>query len=82
MRVSLNTGVTWGIHAVTCMKSAFGKTALWNPAINIMFAIHIPQESVTIPETMDGIRAAMRMQLTGADGTNETNKYLGMDARG
>ena len=60
---------------------------LWEDSIvesgnQIMFAIHIPQESVTIPETMDGIRAAMRMQLTGADGTNETNKYLGMNARG
>jgi len=60
---------------------------LWADSIvesgnNIMFAIHIPQESVTIPETMDGIRAAMQMQSTGADGTAETNKYLGMKVRG
>ena len=27
---------------------------------DIMFAINIPQESVTIPETIDGIRAAAR----------------------
>lgn len=36
---------------------------LWADSIvesgnDIMYAIHIPQESVTIPETMDGIRAA------------------------
>ncbi len=59
---------------------------LWADSIvesgnNIMFAINIPQESVTIPETMDGIRAAMKMQLTGAEGTAETNKYLGMKVR-
>ena len=48
----------------------------------IMFAINIPQESVVIPENMDGIRAAMQMQLTREEGTAETNKYLGMKARG
>ena len=31
---------------------------------------------------MDGIRAAMQMQLTREEGTAETNKYLGMKARG
>ena len=45
---------------------------------DIMFGIHIPQESVTIPETIDGIRAAMGMQTNGADGVAETNKYLGL----
>ncbi|MEG0145517.1 MAG: type II glyceraldehyde-3-phosphate dehydrogenase, partial [Clostridia bacterium] len=44
----------------------------------IMFAINIPQESVTIPETMDAIRAATKMQLTRETGTAETNKYLGI----
>ena len=57
--------------------------ALWEDSIgesgnDIMFAINIPQESVTIPETMDGIRAAMKMQLTREEGTAETNKYLGI----
>ena len=42
---------------------------LWEDSVvesgnDIMYAIHIPQESVTIPETMDAIRAAMKMQLT------------------
>lgn len=54
---------------------------LWEDSIvesgdDIMFAINIPQESVTIPETMDGIRAAMHMQDTREAGTAETNKYL------
>lgn len=54
---------------------------LWEDSIlesgdDIMFAIHIPQESVTIPETMDGIRAACRMQDTGAGATEKTNEYL------
>ncbi|MCL2162860.1 MAG: type II glyceraldehyde-3-phosphate dehydrogenase [Oscillospiraceae bacterium] len=56
---------------------------LWEDSIvesgdNIMFAINIPQESVTIPETMDAVRAAMRMQPDGKSATAETNKYLGM----
>jgi len=56
---------------------------LWEESIvnsgdDIMFAINIPQESVTIPETIDGIRAAMEMQKTRLEGTSMTNKYLGM----
>jgi len=56
---------------------------LWEDSIvesgdNIMFAINIPQESVTIPETLDGARAAMKMQLDSKSATSETNKYLGM----
>ena len=54
---------------------------LWEDSIvesgdDIMFAINIPQESVTIPETIDGIRAAMRMQETREAGTAATNRYL------
>ncbi|MFV0528141.1 MAG: type II glyceraldehyde-3-phosphate dehydrogenase [Lachnospiraceae bacterium] len=54
---------------------------LWEDSIvesgdDIMFAINIPQESVTIPETMDAIRAACKMQTTREEGTAETNKYL------
>jgi glyceraldehyde-3-phosphate dehydrogenase (NAD(P)) len=56
---------------------------LWEDGIvesgdNIMYAINIPQESVTIPETMDGIRAAMKMQNDSGSATAETNKYLGL----
>jgi len=56
---------------------------LWEESIvesgnDIMYAINIPQESVTIPESIDAVRAAMKMQLTCEDGTAETNKYLGI----
>jgi glyceraldehyde-3-phosphate dehydrogenase (NAD(P)) len=59
------------------------EVALWSDSIvesgdDIMYAISIPQEAVTIPETMDGIRAAMRIQTTREAGTQETNKYLGI----
>ena len=59
------------------------EVAVWEESIvnsgdDIMFAMNIPQESVVIPETMDGIRAAMKMQLTREEGTAETNKYLWM----
>jgi glyceraldehyde-3-phosphate dehydrogenase (NAD(P)) len=57
--------------------------ALWRDSIvksgkDLMFAINIPQESVTIPETMDGIRACMEMQSDRIEATNATNKYLGI----
>lgn len=45
---------------------------------DIMFAINIPQESVTIPETMDGIRAALEMQTDRLAAVAETNKHLGL----
>lgn len=56
---------------------------LWEDSIiesgeEIMYAINIPQESVTIPETIDAIRACMNMQPNPADGTAKTNEYLGM----
>lgn len=54
---------------------------LWRDSIvesgnDIMYAINIPQESVTIPETIDAIRAACSMQTTREEGTAATNKYL------
>lgn len=56
---------------------------LWEDSIvesgdDIMFAINIPQESVTIPETIDGIRAVCKMQLDRAAGTAATNANLGL----
>jgi glyceraldehyde-3-phosphate dehydrogenase (NAD(P)) len=45
---------------------------------DVMFAINIPQESVVIPETIDGIRAAMRLQEDRLEAVGMTNKYLGM----
>lgn len=56
---------------------------LWEDSIvehgdQIMFAIYIPQEAVTIPETLDAVRASLGMQTTMEEGTSLTNKYLGM----
>ena len=56
---------------------------LWEDSIvesgnDIMFAINIPQESVTIPETIDAIRAACELQKDPAEGVHQTNEYLGM----
>jgi glyceraldehyde-3-phosphate dehydrogenase (NAD(P)) len=56
---------------------------LWEDSIvetgdDIMYAINIPQEAVTIPETMDGIRAAMRMQESRLEAIAKTNGYLGI----
>ena len=56
---------------------------LWEDSVvesgnDIMFAIHIPQESVTIPETIDGVRAVMQMQATSAEATAATNRNLGI----
>lgn len=56
---------------------------LWEDSIvesgdDVMFAINIPQESVTIPETIDAVRAAMKTQLTRVEGTAETDKYFGI----
>ena len=45
-----------------------------------MFAINIPQESVTIPETMDAVRACTGMQTTREEGTAATNKCLNIGA--
>ena len=58
---------------------------LWEDSIvetgdSIMFAINIPQESVTIPETIDAIRAAMCMQKTREEGTAATNRCLHIGA--
>jgi glyceraldehyde-3-phosphate dehydrogenase (NAD(P)) len=58
--------------------------AVWEESINasgsdITFAINIPQETVTIPETLDGVRACMRMQHDRLDALYATNRYLGLE---
>lgn len=45
---------------------------------DVMFALYIPQESVVIPETIDGIRAALTMQTDRLAAVGKTNTYLGM----
>jgi len=59
--------------------------AVWEECIgfsgeDILFAINIPQEAVTIPETIDGVRACMRMQTDRLEAVGMTNKYLGLKA--
>ena len=59
--------------------------AVWEECIgpsgdDILFAINIPQEAVTIPETLDGVRAAMEMQTDRLEAVGLTNKYLGIKA--
>jgi len=45
---------------------------------DVMFAIYIPQEAVTIPETIDGVRACLPMQTDRLEAVALTNRYLGM----
>ena len=45
---------------------------------DLMFGIHIPQESVTIPETIDAIRASTGMETDRLTAVGQTNKYLGL----
>jgi glyceraldehyde-3-phosphate dehydrogenase (NAD(P)) len=57
--------------------------ALWEDSVveignSIMYAINIPQEAVTIPETIDGIRAVESLQKNSYDATTKTNEYLGI----
>jgi glyceraldehyde-3-phosphate dehydrogenase (NAD(P)) len=57
--------------------------ALWTDTVvksgrDLMFAINIPQEAVTIPETIDAVRAAMKMQTDRLEALKLTNRYLEM----
>jgi glyceraldehyde-3-phosphate dehydrogenase (NAD(P)) len=45
---------------------------------DIMFAINIPQEAITIPETLDGVRACIPMQRDRLEAVGLTNKYLNL----
>lgn len=47
----------------------------------VMFAINIPQEAVVVPETIDGVRAALRMQEDRLEAVGATNQYLGLRAQ-
>jgi glyceraldehyde-3-phosphate dehydrogenase (NAD(P)) len=47
---------------------------------DILFAINIPQEPVTTPETLDGVRACLEMQTDRLEAVGLTNGYLGMQA--
>lgn len=60
--------------------------AVWEECIgfsgdDLLFAINIPQEAVTIPETLDAVRASAEMQTDRLEAVGLTNQYLGMEAR-
>lgn len=66
-------------------RGDFYPIGVWKDSIledddRIMFAIYIPQESITIPETIDGIRAIMHMHNTKEEAVQTTNQYLGIHA--
>jgi glyceraldehyde-3-phosphate dehydrogenase (NAD(P)) len=59
--------------------------AVWEECIgfsgeDVLFAINIPQEAVTIPETVDGVRACLGMQTDRLEAVGLTNQYLGLQA--
>jgi len=65
------------------MRSDMYEVGVWEECVaksgdDLIFSINIPQEAITIPETIDGIRAATGMQRDGTEGVALTNKYLGM----
>jgi len=57
--------------------------AVWEECIgfsgnDLLFAINIPQEAVTIPESLDAVRASLEMQTDRLEAVGLTNRYLGM----
>jgi glyceraldehyde-3-phosphate dehydrogenase (NAD(P)) len=69
------------------MRADMYEVGIWEEAIgksgdDLIFSINIPQEAVTIPETVDAVRAALEMQADGDEAVALTNKYLGMDSAG
>jgi glyceraldehyde-3-phosphate dehydrogenase (NAD(P)) len=63
-----------------CYEIAVWEDTIVKSGKDIMFGINIPQESVTIPESIDAIRAALTMQTDRLKAVGETNKYLGLGA--
>lgn len=45
---------------------------------DIIFTFNVPQEAVVIPETVDGIRASLKLQENQQEAVSLTNKYLNM----
>ncbi len=69
------------------MRADMYEVGIWEETVaksgdDLIFSINIPQEAITIPETMDAIRAATGMQATSQEATALTNKYLNMSAEG
>jgi glyceraldehyde-3-phosphate dehydrogenase (NAD(P)) len=45
---------------------------------DIIFTFNVPQEAVVIPETIDGIRASLKLQVDQEEAVSLTNRYLNM----
>ncbi len=59
------------------------EVAVWEESVvesgdDLMFALYIPQEAVTIPETIDAVRACLELQADRLEAVGTTNRYLGM----
>jgi glyceraldehyde-3-phosphate dehydrogenase (NAD(P)) len=67
-----------GNHRSDMYEIALWKDTLVKSGEDIMFAINIPQESITIPETIDAVRAAMGMQADRLEAVGRTNTNLGL----
>ena len=67
-----------GNYRADMYEIALWKDTLVKSGKDLMFAINIPQESVTIPESIDAIRAALELQTDSTEGVSLTNKHLGM----
>jgi glyceraldehyde-3-phosphate dehydrogenase (NAD(P)) len=59
------------MYEIGVWKGSFGTSG-----DDILFAISIPQEAVTIREAVDGIRAVMEMQTDRLEAVGLTNRYL------
>jgi len=69
------------------MRADMYEVGVWEEAIgksgdDLIFSVNIPQEAITIPETIDAIRAATGMQKTSAEAVSLTNRYLDLTASG
>ena len=78
-----NTALFKYARALGNKRGDMYEIAAWEECIgfsknDVLFAINIPQEAVTIPETLDGVRACMSMQTDRLEAVGLTNQYLGL----